>query len=94
MSGCHLLCRGFSCSHGFLLMSTMIRGVGVLGGMLTGVLLHVQPAGQTGSLPVQECCHVLPSLTFMRTGSASKLTGTVLHTTYRSPGSVGCVDGG
>lgn len=34
MSGCHLLCRGFSCSHGFLLRSTVISGVGVLGGML------------------------------------------------------------
>lgn len=36
MSGCHLLCRGFSCSHGLLLISTEIRGVGVLGGMLPG----------------------------------------------------------
>jgi hypothetical protein len=39
ISGCHLLCSGFSCSHGFLEMSTLIRGVGVRGGMLLLLLL-------------------------------------------------------
>jgi hypothetical protein len=39
MSGCHLLCSGFSCSHGFLEMSTLMRGVGVRGGMLLLLLL-------------------------------------------------------
>ena len=34
MSGCHLLCSGFSCSQAFLVMSTLMRGVGVRGAML------------------------------------------------------------
>lgn len=37
MSGCQRLCRGFSCSHAFLVTSTVMRGVGVRGGMLVVV---------------------------------------------------------
>ena len=34
MSGCQRLCSGFSCSHGLFLMSTVMSGVGVRGGIL------------------------------------------------------------
>jgi len=34
ISGCHLLCKGFSCSHGLFVKSTEMRGVGVLGGIV------------------------------------------------------------
>lgn len=35
MSGCHRLCSGFSCSHAFFLTSTVIRGIGVFGAIMS-----------------------------------------------------------
>lgn len=54
MSGCHRLWRGLACSHGFLLMSTVIRGVGVLGG-----IWGYNPASGQDNAP-QHCCSVNP----------------------------------